>query len=156
MPLRKPKTLILPDAPIDSSGSWPIGSRQPTPPRVLLADDEPQLLRMLARVLRAAGFEVEAVPTANEALELISAIGFDVVVTDLFMPELCGARVLAAVRELDRSLPVVVITGAGDLRGAFTELEDSALHFISKPFLPQDLCLLVESLAETARLAMPA
>jgi len=103
--------------------------------------------------LRRAGFEVEAVASATEALELVSAIGFDVVVTDLFIPDLSGARVLAAVREIDPLLPVVIITGADDLRGAVDELEDAALHFIAKPFLPEELCALVESLADVARLS---
>ena len=61
---------------IEPSGTLPVGHRQ-YPIRVLVADDAPQLLRLLARVLRSKGLEVETAATASEALALVSGLGFD-------------------------------------------------------------------------------
>jgi CheY-like chemotaxis protein len=134
---------------IDSSGTWPIGQRK-EPTRVLIAEDDPQLLHVLARVLRQAGVEVEIATTVQEALDLVSALGFDVIVTDLFSPCFGGARILAAVREFDRLLPVVVITGNLSMCTSLTALEDPALHVLPKPFSNEALCERVLELAVRA------
>jgi DNA-binding NtrC family response regulator len=131
---------------IDSSGTWPVGQRREVV-RALLADDDPQLLRVLARVLRRAGMEVETAATVQEALDLVSALGFDVIITDLFSPCLAGARILAAVREFDRLLPVVVITGDSSMSASLNALEDPALHVLPKPFSNEAFCELVRELA---------
>jgi DNA-binding NtrC family response regulator len=131
---------------IQTSGTFPVGTSYEAP-RVLVADDEPQIVQVLTRILRGAGIEVETATSASEALDYISALGFDVVITDLFIPDLGGAKVLAAVRLFDPLLPVVIITGDGARKGALDALDDPALYFLEKPIENQRLIDLVCELA---------
>jgi len=116
-----------------ASGTWAVGQRK-SPPRVLVAEDDEHLLRLMARALRSVGIEVETANTANEALELISALGFDLILSDLFAPEMSGARIVAAVRLFDPLLPIVIISGDLDSQSAISAIGDSALYFVAKPF----------------------
>jgi len=122
-----------PDQYILTSGTFPVGQRK-DPPRVLLAEDDPHLLRLVARLLRSAGIEVETAPTPAAALELISALGFDLILSDLFAPEMSGAKLVAAVRLFDPLLPIVIISGDTEARAAISAIGDPALYFVGKPF----------------------
>ncbi|MEI9940261.1 MAG: response regulator [Pseudomonadota bacterium] len=116
-----------------SSGTFPIGQRTDVA-RVLVAEDDPNVLRLVVRLLRRAGIEVETAATPRDALELISALGFDLILTDLFAPEMSGARIVAAVRLFDPLLPIVIISGDTDSRRAVDAIQDPALYFVNKPF----------------------
>jgi DNA-binding NtrC family response regulator len=116
-----------------TSGTWPVGQRK-DPARVLLAEDDAHLLRLIARLLRGVGIEVETAATPSAALELISALGFDLILSDLFAPEMSGARIVAAVRLFDPLLPIVIISGDTESRDAIGAIGDPALYFVAKPF----------------------
>ncbi|MEI9950705.1 MAG: response regulator [Pseudomonadota bacterium] len=116
-----------------SSGTFPVGQRADVA-RVLVAEDDVHVLRLVARLLRRAGIEVETAATPSAALELISALGFDLIVSDLFAPEMSGAKIVAAVRLFDPMLPIVLISGDTQSREAIGAIGDPALHFVSKPF----------------------
>jgi DNA-binding NtrC family response regulator len=122
-----------PDQFILSSGTFPIGQRKDAP-RVLVADDDTHLLRLIVRLLRGVDIEVETAATADAALELISALGFDLILTDLFAPEMSGAKLVAAVRLFDPLLPIVIISGDTECRSAIGAIGDPALYFVGKPF----------------------
>lgn len=123
-----------PDHFILTSGTFPVGQQRKDPPRVLLAEDDAHLLRLIARLLRGAGMEVETAATPEAALELISALGFDLILSDLFAPEMSGAKLVAAVRLFDPLLPIVIISGDTECKDAISAIGDPALHFVGKPF----------------------
>jgi DNA-binding NtrC family response regulator len=131
-----------PDQFILTSGTWPVGQRKETA-RVLVAEDDAPLLRLIARLLRDARIEVETAATADEALELISALGFDLILSDLFAPEMSGAKIVAAVRLFDPLLPIVIISGDTECRDAISAIGDPALYFVGKPFTNDALLDLV-------------
>ena len=133
-----------------ASGTWPVGQRK-SPPRVLVAEDDEHLLRLMARVLRSAGIEVETADTAGAALELISALGFDLILSDLFAPEMSGARIVAAVRLFDPLLPIVIVSGDTDSQSAISAMGDPALHFVAKPFASDRLLDLICELVGVSR-----
>ena len=133
-----------------SSGTFPVGERK-DPPRVLLAEDDVHLLRLIARLLRSAGVDVETAASPAEALELISALGFDLIVSDLFAPEMSGARIVAAVRLFDPLLPIVIISGDTEAERAICAIGDPALHFVGKPFSNDTLLDLVCGLVGLSR-----
>ena len=118
---------------------------------MLLAEDDVHLLRLIARLLRSAGVEVEAAPNPSIALELISALGFDLILTDLFAPEMSGARLVAAVRLFDPLLPIVIISGDTEAAQALNQMGDPALHFVAKPFANDVLLDLVCGLVGVSR-----
>jgi DNA-binding NtrC family response regulator len=116
-----------------ASGTFPVGQRKDVA-RVLVAEDDAHLLRLMVRLLRSVGVEIETASTSSAALELISAIGFDLILTDLFAPEMSGARIVAAVRLFDPLLPIVIISGDTQRRQAISAIGDPALYFVGKPF----------------------
>src|SRR6185295_1237561 len=93
--------------------------------RILLAEDNAHVRRAFARILRVGGFTVVAVESGVEALNALPE-GFDVLVTDLRMPEMGGIDLLRAIRERDRDLPVILLTGAPDLATAIAAVDYGA------------------------------
>jgi len=81
--------------------------------RVLLVDDEPELIFTLAERLELRGFSVEAVTSGEEALRRVAEEPFDIVVVDMKMPGMGGGEVLTAVRDEHPDLPVILLTGHG-------------------------------------------
>jgi DNA-binding NtrC family response regulator len=139
-----------PDQFILSSGTFPVGQRKDLP-RVLVAEDDAHLLRLIARLLRGAGIEVETAANADAALELISALGFDLILSDLFAPEMSGAKLVAAVRLFDPLLPIVIISGDTECRDAISAIGDAALYFVPKPFANDALLDLICELVGVER-----
>ncbi len=81
--------------------------------RVLLVDDEPELVFTMQERLELRGFSVDAVTSGEEALQRIDDNPYDVVVVDVKMPGLGGGEVLTSVRDSHPSLPVILLTGHG-------------------------------------------
>jgi EAL domain-containing protein (putative c-di-GMP-specific phosphodiesterase class I) len=103
--------------------------------RVLLVDDHPQIRAAFERILQRAGYAVtceEDTPGACERLRREADL-FDVVVTDMAMPSGTGLDVLQVAHEVDPTLPVVFVTGQGDVELAQQALEHGALRFLVKP-----------------------
>jgi EAL domain-containing protein (putative c-di-GMP-specific phosphodiesterase class I) len=105
--------------------------------RVLVVDDEPELLAICSELLRDAGHATVSASSAESALDHLRARGFDVVVSDIRMPGLGGIDLLRAVRRLDPDLPVVLVTGSPTLETAIQALEHGALQYLTKP-VPAD------------------
>ena len=106
--------------------------------RVLVVDDEPQILRALATNLRARGFEVDVAETGEQALELAARHRPDLVVLDLGLPRIDG---LDVARELRRtaSTPIVMLTARGEESDRIVGLELGADDYLVKPFSPKEL-----------------
>src|SRR3954463_7377213 len=83
--------------------------------KVVLIDDDPAVRRSLVQTLELAGFEVEAYGSAEQALEALGPGFAGVVVTDVRLPRMDGMALLARMAQLDRSLPVILITAHGDV-----------------------------------------
>lgn len=110
-----------------------------TEQRVLLVDDEEELRRSTAQALELFGLSVQTVAAADEVLELIGFSFDGVVVTDIRMPGMDGMTLLHRVRELDPEIPVILVTGHGDVQLAVKAMREGAYDFLEKPFTPQHL-----------------
>jgi two-component system C4-dicarboxylate transport response regulator DctD len=121
---------------------------------VIFVDDDPDLRRATAQVLRLAGFEVMAFEGAVSALAAIDE-GFEgPVVTDIRMPRMSGLQLFERIRAIDPELPVLLVTGHGDIELAVAALKDGAYDFISKPFDGERLATAVGHAAEKRRLVL--
>jgi two-component system, OmpR family, KDP operon response regulator KdpE len=109
-----------------------------TPPRVLVVDDEPQIVRGLKIILRNAGYTVEAAETVAEALALLSARPPDALVLDLVLPDGEGIEVCREVRRWSR-LPILVLSAVGDEREKVRALDAGADDYVTKPFGTDEL-----------------
>lgn len=105
------------------------------PRRVMIVDDEPDMLAMLRLVLeKKCNCEVTTARSGLSALDLLPAAAPEVVVTDIKMPDLDGLTLLKRIREQDTSISVVVMTGYGTIDMAVQALKDGAYDFLEKPF----------------------
>ncbi|MCG6892882.1 MAG: response regulator [Desulfobacteraceae bacterium] len=101
--------------------------------KILLIDDEADILRVLSRSLRADGYDVVTASNGKDALETFRAESPEIVLTDIKMPEMDGLEVLRQVKEIDADAQVIIITGHGDIDSAVEALQYGASDFINKP-----------------------
>jgi two-component system response regulator HydG len=111
--------------------------------QVLIVDDEQETCDLLEMALVRHGFKVTTSTAANRALELVATQDFDVVLTDLSMPEMSGLDLCERVLGTRPNMPVVVITGQGSLETAIGAIRVGAYDFITKPVDPKLLYLSV-------------
>lgn len=108
--------------------------------RLLIADDEASLRKVLSASLRKAGFDVVAAKDGQEALELLlaaqkkSSDAFDVVIADVRMPRMDGMELLSAMRTRGIDVPAVMLTAHGTVDMAVTALKEGAFDFLTKPY----------------------
>lgn len=121
--------------------------------RILVADDEPHIRRILATLLEAASFAVDPVATGTAALaHLESDTEYDLVLMDIMMPGATGLDVLRSLRELDHrgSLPVIILTAKGQDADREIALSLGANDFVTKPFSPKKLIARIEEILNVA------
>ncbi|MFO0593766.1 MAG: EAL domain-containing protein [Myxococcaceae bacterium] len=105
-----------------------------TRPTVLVVDDDDLFLRVCGGLLKRAGLAVETLNDPSRALERIEHRKYDAIVSDVCMPEINGISLLKAVREIDRAVPVVLMTGAPSLENAISAIDLGVHKFLPKPF----------------------
>ena len=127
--------------------------------KILLADDDDSLRRVLEFQLQEAHYEVSTAENGTQALELFFDDDFDCLITDWRMPQMSGAQLLERVGAVNSETPIIVITAFGDVETAVEAMRGGAFDFITKPFNRQAILLTVEkalkygaALAENRRL----
>ena len=120
--------------------------------RILVVDDTPLIREHLRVILEMDGFEVEAVADGRSALAAVRSRPFHLVITDLRMPDVDGLEFLATVRAERLPFGVIVLTGHGDTQVALEAMKAGADDFVTKPFEPDRLRLLVNRILERRRL----
>src|SRR5512142_1830964 len=115
--------------------------------RVLVVDDEPKLGRFVGEMLDLDHHEVTVIGGGREALVLLASRPFDIVLTDLRMPEGDGLAVLKAARARPAPPEVVVMTAYGSAESAVEAMKAGAADYVTKPFSMDELRLRVRRLA---------
>ncbi len=106
--------------------------------RVLVCDDELQILRALKVVLREAGYEIEATATAGEALDAAAVRPPDAAIIDLVLPDGDGVEVCRQLRSWSE-MPIIVLSALGEEEQKVRALEAGADDYVTKPFGPREL-----------------
>jgi len=120
--------------------------------QILLVDDEANIRRMLAALLREEGFTVAEAPNGNAALLLIDEVDPDVVLLDLLMPPgPDGLATLASMRERGRGTPVIMMSGKAQLTDAVRAVKLGAFQFLEKPLAPESVLVTVRAAMELNR-----
>jgi DNA-binding NtrC family response regulator len=122
--------------------------------KLLLADDDRNLRKVLHNELSEAGHDVAEAESGLEALELLGTRDFDVLLLDLNMPRLGGMEVLDAMKRLDLSAEVIVLTAHGSVSVAVAAMKLGAYDFLSKPFRIAELLAVIEKAVEKKRLRL--
>lgn len=116
--------------------------------KVLIVDDELLMRNFLAETLRRKNFEIYIAENGKKALELLKEHSFDLVITDMKMPDLTGIEVLKKVKELSPQTLVVIITAFGSIENAVEAMRFGAFNYLLKPFSPDSIEALIEKAAE--------
>jgi two-component system response regulator GlrR len=123
------------------------------PLRILLVDDDRDLLQLIAMRLQASGYAVTAVESGEAALAALAVSRPQVVVTDLRMQGMDGMALFDAIHRDSPSLPVVILTAHGTIPEAVTATRRGVFSFLTKPFEPK---VLLDTVAEAMRLSSPS
>jgi len=121
-------------------------------PKVLVVDDETSILDTLQILLRGEGFDVAVARSATEALERLDEAMPDVVLSDIRMPGVSGLELLAAIRERDPEVPVILMTAQASLQSAIQAVNHGAFYYLQKPFSNAELVALCRRATETRAL----
>ena len=120
-------------------------------PRILVLDDEPQILRALRVILRDAGFEAVTASTGEEALDRAAVKPPQAAIVDLMLPDLDGVEVTRRLREWSE-MPIIVLSAVGEEDRKVEALAAGADDYVTKPFGPREL---VARLQAALRRAQP-
>ena len=115
------------------------------PYRVLIVDDESSLRTTLFRLLDKKGYHVVTASSRREAEALAQAeAGFDVALIDLRLPDGDGLELMTQLRQSNKNLQTIILTGFGTIESAVDAVQRGAFHFVTKPFSVDELLILIE------------
>ncbi|HXK28965.1 MAG TPA: sigma-54 dependent transcriptional regulator [Candidatus Binatia bacterium] len=116
--------------------------------KILIADDEPSNRKILAQELVHRGFAVDTARGGREALAMIESTSPDLLILDYMMPDLSGLEVLKELRHKDNDTPVIMITAYGSVDRAVEAMKAGAYDFITRPFDPDHIDLVLRKALE--------
>jgi len=120
---------------------------------VLIADDDPVALELLAEVLTAEGYRVRTAPGGEECLGLAAAEPFDLAIVDLRMPGVDGLQVIRRLAAVQPGVPVLILTAFATIDTAIEAVREGAYDYLSKPFRMEEIKLVVRRTLDARRLA---
>jgi diguanylate cyclase (GGDEF)-like protein len=152
-------SIVALDNNVEGEGGAPRGERRKAPrggeatgvapetARLLVVDDQPEVLMVVARVLQRAGYSVEQAGGGQTCLEMVkqSSVPYDLVVTDLTMPGMDGLQLLKRIRHLSPQTAGIVLTGYATLENAVSSFQGGVRAFLRKPVDRMELLGAVES-----------
>ena len=115
-----------------------------------MIDDDQIVLDSVRRILTAENFDVETTLNSRNGIALALDNDYDVVLTDIRMPDIDGLTVVLNIRKAKPSMPILVITGYASVRSAVESMKRGATDYIQKPFTPEALVTRVVSCIEQA------
>jgi two-component system response regulator AtoC len=121
-------------------------------PNILVVDDKDSMRSMLVETLNQEGYRVDAAPSGRKALDLVHNKSYDLVLTDLRMPDISGLEVLSEIKDSDKETSVILMTAYGTIEDAVSAMKLGAYDFITKPFDTDHLCVLVSRALENRRM----
>lgn len=121
-------------------------------PKLLIIDDEKNILDLLNVVFKKEGYDVTICLSSSKALEYVDDRDFDIILTDIKMPETSGMQILQHVKRIKPEIPVIMITAFGTIKQSVEALQAGALDYIVKPFDVEELKIIVAQGLERKKL----
>ena len=112
--------------------------------KILIVDDDPEILEIIADILREGGYAVDTAPDGIKAIRHIDAEFYDLVITDLNLPEMDGMMVLRHVVDQSADTMCVILTGYGTIKSAVEAIKTGAFDYITKPIKSGEILMVVE------------
>ena len=119
--------------------------------RILVVDDDENILNLERTILEGKGFEVTAAGSGSQALEILAKQAFDLILLDVMMPEIDGFTVCRKIKEDSRlkEVPVIFLTAKGGGEALAEGFESGAIMYINKPFTANKLLTIVNTMLES-------
>lgn len=114
--------------------------------RILIVEDERKLNDILQRSLKAEGYTVDGVITANEGFESVTNFHYDLVILDLQLPDGTGTELLKRLRKSGHAMPVIILTARSDLESKLENFRSGADDYVVKPVAMAELAIRVQAL----------
>lgn len=111
---------------------------------MLIVDDEPNYLIILAELLKDEGYEVLTAGSGEQAIDIVSQSDLDLVLTDMRMPGIDGVELLRRIKEFNRDLPVIMVTAFGEVEKAVAAMQAGAMNYLTKPFNNEELLISIK------------
>jgi DNA-binding NtrC family response regulator len=121
-------------------------------PNILVVDDKDSMRKMLSETLAEEGHRVDSASNGKKAIDLVQNKSYDLVLTDLRMPDIDGLQVLSEVKDNDCETSVILMTAYGTIEDAVSAMKLGAYDFITKPFDTERLCVMVNRALEDRRM----
>ncbi len=119
---------------------------------ILIVDDEKKIRHILGIMLGCKGHKISEAGSGKEALALMETEAFDVVISDIRMPEMDGLELLRHIKKMEIPVPVIVITAFGTIESAVNAMKEGAVDYITKPFDEERIILAVEKAVGVSRI----
>jgi two-component system response regulator AtoC len=139
------KVAATPDVPITE----PTGE---TMSSILVIEDKEAMRKMVAQTLAEEGYSVDVAATGPEGIEKAKTKPFDLVITDMKMPDMDGLEVLSSLKEINTDTAVIVMTAYGTVETAVSAMKKGAFDFLTKPFDSDHMLLLVDKALKSQRI----
>jgi len=120
--------------------------------KILVIDDEEIMREVLRELLRTEGYDVEFAAEGKTGLQMALNRIYDVVITDVMLPEINGIDILREIKKHHAKMPVIVITAYGSIKSAIEAMKEGAFEYVTKPFDNEELLLLIKKALEQTRL----
>jgi DNA-binding NtrC family response regulator len=124
--------------------------------KIAIVDDEQDMRQSISQWLALSGFDTETFPSAEEALKSVGQDYPGVIISDIRMPGMDGMQFLKKLMSVDSSLPVIMITGHGDVPMAVEAMRVGAYDFLEKPFNPDRMTELAKKATQSRRMTLDA
>jgi DNA-binding NtrC family response regulator len=116
--------------------------------RILFVDDDKDILTMVQQYLEMQGYDVTTVNSGLKALDLVKDQKIDIIFTDYKMPEFNGLELLAAVKQSNPEIEVIIVTGYGSMESAIQAMKFGSYDYLQKPFKLDHLKLIIDRIGE--------
>ncbi len=119
-------------------------------PKILIIEDDAAFCEMLQKFISKHGHEAVGSFTALDAKAKMKQMDFDLVLTDLRLPDDDGITLLSDIKKINQNIPVIVMTGYAEVGTAVTAMKKGAFDYISKPFTPEEILMLISNAISTS------
>lgn len=113
---------------------------------ILLVDDDEGVCHSFSRLLEKRGYRVDSLKSAIDAIKSLKKSQYDILLTDLKMPEMDGIELLKEARKIDPDLGVIIMTGYGEIASYLKAMDLGAVEYLNKPIKINDLEIIIRKL----------
>ncbi|MEX1193283.1 MAG: sigma-54 dependent transcriptional regulator [Brumimicrobium sp.] len=118
--------------------------------RILIVDDDVDICTLLKRFLERNNFKVDTAFKGSDGVLKANQNKYDVILTDFRLPDMDGIEVLRAIKKIDPSIPVIIITGYSDVSQAVKVIRLGAFEYVTKPIYPEEILIIVQNALESS------